>query len=296
MNEINKFEKDSILYYQGGGDGIVLDTENQDLREFYNVHNSYLVINALLMPGISNEKARLKEERKSVKLNIFKHMDELLKVYCGIYSAMCKYTYLSKHENKYYTYRADRMNTLEFLKDGKMYSFMSTDKYSNKNKDFHDKDRILLLEVDAPGNIEHIDVNAVLGEKSKYPHEHEILFAPFVCLDKEPLEMTKDEKIYEDMHGNPPEAKYLLHLKKSSIDPCKMNRDEELKKLYQEITSLNSMNNVRQIWESLMMEEIELKEGAVNCYMEWKKKLQKYLKICFAGIKYEVITYLKDGH
>ena len=171
MNEINQLEKDSLLYYQGGGRNIELSPEQQNLRAFYDVGNSYLVINALLMPGISNEKARLAEEGKQVSLAVFECMEELLKVYCRLYSAMCKYTYCYEHGAMYHTYRDDRMNTLEFLNHGQMYSFMSTNKYSSGNTDFHDKNGILLLEVEASGDVEHIDVNAVL-QKKVYTHRN----------------------------------------------------------------------------------------------------------------------------
>ena len=62
-----------------------------------------------------------------------------------------------------------------------------------KNTDFHNKSGILLLEIEAQGDVEYIDMNAVLEKESKYPHEQEILFAPFALLDKEPLEMTEEE-------------------------------------------------------------------------------------------------------
>lgn len=289
MNEINRLEKNSILYYQGGGSGIALSPENSNLREFYDVDNSYIVINALLMPGISNEKARLIEEGKKVTPSIFMHMDELVNVYCRLYSAMCKYTYFYEHEDKYYTYRTDRMNTLEFLKHGQMYSLMSTKKCNSKNTDFHDKDGILLLEVETRGDMEHVDVNAVLEEESKYPHEQEILFAPFILLDKEPLEMTEEEKLYKDVHGNPPEAKYLLHLRLSSIVPCKEYMEEELEGLYREITAADSMKTVRQVWEVFMRGK-EPEADTIQYYIKWKEKFQIYLRIRFAQIKYEVTT------
>lgn len=287
MKEINRLEKDSLLYYQGGGANIKLSPEKQNLRKFYNVGNSYIVINALLMPGISNEKARLKEEGKRVSLSMFEHMDELVEIYCRLYSAMCKYTYLYEHEAKYYTYRDDRMSTLEFLRHGQMYSFMSTKRCNDGNKDFHDKDGILLLEVAAQGNIEHIDVNAVLEGESKYPHEQEILFAPFVLLDKELLGMTEEEKCYKDIHKNPPKAKYLLHLRLSSIVPYRTNNDEGL---YAEIMDSVSTDNVGQIWETFMSGK-EPEADAVRYYVEWKEKFQMYLRIRFAEIKYEVMGY-----
>lgn len=290
MHEINRSEKDSILYYQGGGADIVLSPEKQNLREFYNVDNSYVAINALLMPGISNEKARLVEEGRKVGLSMFKHMDELVKVYCRLYSAMCKYTYLYEHEDEYHTYRADRMNTLGFLRDGQMYSFMSTQKCNDKNKDFHDKNGILLLEIEAPGSIEHVNVNAVLEKESKYPHEQEILFAPFAFLDMEPLEMTDEEKDYTDIHDNPPEAKYLLHLRLSSIVPCKADRNGELEELYQEVTSPDSIDNAIRVWETFMSKK-EPEADAVQYYVEWKRKLQIYIRMRFARIKYRVTVH-----
>lgn len=287
MHEINRLEKDSILYYQGGGRYVALSFEKQYLREFYNVYDSYIVINSLLMPGISNEQARLCEEKRQVALVIFDHMDELIEIYCRLYSAMCKYTFGCKHAESYYTYRDDRMNTLEFLEHGQMYSFMSTKKNNVKNVDFHDKDGILLLEVEAPGNIEHVDVNAVLREESIYPHEQEILFAPFALLDKAPLEMTEEEKSYQDMHGKPPRAKYLLHLRSSSVKPRQMDAMEELKELYVDIVNTNALNMIKQIWKTFMSGE-ESEEDAIQCYVEWKEKLQSYLRLRFAGIKYEV--------
>lgn len=286
--KINRLEKDSILYFQGGGEDIVLSPERNSLREFYSVSNSYIVVNALLMPGISNEKARLKEEGKKVDLSMFDCMDELVEIYCRLYSAMCKYTYFYRHKDKYHTYRADRMNTLDYLGHGQMYSFMSTKKCNDRSENFHGKDGILLLEVEAEGNIEHVDVNAVLGEESKYPLEQEILFAPFVLLDREPLEMTEEEKLYKDIHDNPPEAKYMLYLRLSSIVPCKIE-EKELRGLYQKITFSESIKTVRQIWEMLMGGK-EPGADAVQCYIKWKEKLQTYLRMSFAKIKYEILS------
>lgn len=105
MSEINRLEKDSLMYYQGGGINVALNPERQSLREFYDVEDSYTVFNALLMPGSSNERARLVEEGKSVSLAIFEYPEELIAVYCRLYSAICKYTYCYEHTKSYYTYR-----------------------------------------------------------------------------------------------------------------------------------------------------------------------------------------------
>lgn len=288
MNEINRLEKDSLLYYQGGGRNITLSPEDRSLREFYDVDYSYIVINALLMPGLSNERARLKEEKRRVDLVIFEHMDELIEVYCRLYSAMCKYTFGYSHKESYHTYRADRMNTLTFLEQGQAYSFMSTKKEHDSSVDFHDKDGILLLEVETPGDIEHVDMNEVLGKESVYQQEQEILFAPFVLLDKEMLEITEEEKTYRDIHGNPPKAKYLLHLRISSIVSQKTDKNsEELRELFVQIMDEKSMNTVKTVWNAFMGGN-EPEEEVMRGYGQWKEKLRSYLRLRFAGIKYEM--------
>lgn len=289
MIEINRLEKDSILYYQWGGEKITLSNERQDLREFYDINNSYIVFNALLMPGISNERTRLLEEGKQITLIIFEYMEEVIEVYCRLYSAMCKYTCYYEHEKQYHTYRDDRMNTLEFLKYGQMLSFMSTRKNNDKNTDFHGKNGLLLLEVEAQGDMEHVDVNAVLQGESIYPHENEILFAPFVLLDKEPLEMTEEEKSYKDINGEPPKAKYLLHLRSSSITPCNDDiNKKELEKLYAQIMDSDSVKTIGKVWE-IFMAGNEPEETIVKKYVDWKEKFQRYLRLRFAGIKYNVM-------
>ena len=289
MKEITRLEKDSLMYYQGGGADITLSIEKQNLREFYVVDNSYIVLNALLMPGISNERARLKEEGKRVDLVMFEHIEELIAVYCRLYSAICKYTCFYEHKKSYHTYRDDRMNMLEFLAYGQIYSFMSTKKSPEKNTDFHNKSGILLLEIEAQGDVEYIDMNAVLEKESKYPHEQEILFAPFALLDKEPLEMTEEEMSYRDIKGNPPEAKYLLRLRMSSVIPREDEGNEkELEELYAKITTPDFMEIVRRVWKSFM----EGKEPEIDIeklYVAWKEKLQIYLRLRFAKIKYEVM-------
>lgn len=288
MNEINRLEKDSLLYYQGGGKNVILSAEDRDLREFYDVDNSYIVINALLMPGLSNERARLKEERRHIDPVIFEHLDELIEVYCRLYSAMCKYTFGYSHEEAYYTYRDDRMNTLTFLEQGQAYSFMSTKKGHDSSADFHDKDGILLLEVEAPGDIEHVDMNAVLGKESVYQQEQEILFAPFALLDKEMVEITEEEKAYRDIHGKPPQAKYLLHLRISSIVSQKTDKNsEELRELFAQIMDEKSLNTVKTVWNAFMGGN-EPEEEITWGYGQWKEKLRSYLRLRFAGIKYEM--------
>lgn len=295
INEISRAEKDSIMYYQGGGTDVKLPAAGQNLREFYDAKNSYMVMNALLMPGAGNEKVRLMDEKKKFDPVMLEHMDELLEVYCRLYSAMCKYTRYYERESRRYTYRSDRMNTLEFLKHGQMYSFMSTQVENAVDPYFRDKAGILLLEIEASGDIEHVDVNAVLGEESKYPGEQEILYAPFLLLDKVPLDMTDQEKAYRDMNGEAPKGKYLLRLKLSSVAAqCIDANSAVLDELYGKITDIPSLSNAKRIWESFMREE-EPEPEALDQYEEWKGKLQIYLRMRFAGIKWDIVNGKQNG-
>lgn len=277
------------MYYQGGGENIELASTEENLRAFYNAENAYMVLNTLLMPGASNERARLKEENKKFDVIMLDYMDELITVYCHLYSAMCKYTANCERGKRYYTYRIDRMNSLEFLKQGQMHSFMSTMVNKEENTDFCDKNGLLLLEIDAGADIEHVDVNAVLGEESKYPHESEILYAPYVLLDREPINMTNEELSYRDMNDEAPKAKYLLHLRMSGITAQEISADNsELKSLYEEIVDISSLRNAKQVWKIFMQKE-EPAPDILENYLLWKEKLQIYLKLRFSEIKGKIM-------
>lgn len=82
----------SLLYYQGAIQNIDLKMLDTELTNFYSIGNAYETINVLLFPGIENEKSRLAIERRYMDERILEDMDELLNVYCWLYSAMCKYT------------------------------------------------------------------------------------------------------------------------------------------------------------------------------------------------------------
>lgn len=290
MNEITQQEKNSILYYQGGCDKVILTEAEEKFREFYNIPDAYQMLNVLLMPGINNEIARLKNEEQKFSPNILENMDELMNVYCRLYSVACKYTYYHETEDTLYTYRIDRMNTLKFLNHGLTFSFMSTSLVGGEKPGIQDKDGMLLLEVDVPSNIEHINVNDILGEKSKYPEEKEILIAPFILLDKEQLSLTKRELKFKDMHNKPPRAKYRLNLLDSAIVPRDIPKDSnKLIQLLGQIKDEDSLKNAKEVWETLM-EGKKVDDSAREAYIFWKKKLQRYLKMRFSAIKWEVMS------
>lgn len=282
-------EKNALLYYQGGVDAIHLDTTETHLKDFYAYGEAYQIMNALLMPGLKNEMARLVSEDRKFELNILDHMDELIRVYCNIYSAACKYTFYYEKRDQNHTYRVDRMNTLEFLQHGQMYSFMSTSGNTNSHKDFSQgKSEVLLLEIDASADVEHVDINEVLEEESVYPEEEEILYTPFVFLDKEELQVTVEEQKYLDKNGNAPKAKYLLHLRLSSVNPEEIGTDStEMKGLYAKIVDKVELDNAKVVWKCLMNKQQTVADQERR-YLAWKEKLQIYLRMRFSGIKWEI--------
>lgn len=287
--DFTRQEQNALLYYQGGINEIHLDASEAHLKEFYAYEKAYQIMNALLMPGMENEIARMLNEGRKFEMSILDHMDELLKVYGRIYSAACKYTFYYEKRNQNHTYRVDRMNTLEFLKHGQMYSFMSTSGNTNGSKDFaREKAEVLLLEIDAPASVEHVDLNEVLGEASVYPEEEEILYMPFVFLDKEEMQMTALEKSYLDKNGDPPKKKFSLRLRLSAVNQEEIDTDGiEMSLLYAKITDQSELGNAKAVWKSLM-DKTQVVADQQARYEAWKEKVQIYLRLCFSGIKWEI--------
>lgn len=285
--QITQEEKNCILFYQGAADRIQLGSIDKHLRVFYNISNAYEVINTLLFPGISNEKVRIGEEDRHLSPVLLDYMSELIKVYCGLYSAMCKYSLFYKRKEHLYTYRCDRIVSLDFLKIGRTVSFTSTSRNRKGTEEFQKKKGILLLEFDLlqEEDIEYIDVNAVLGEDSKYPHEEEILFSPFLYFDRERLELTEEEKEYKDKDGNMPCDKYKILLRGTAIGSSSEQGDsQELEKLYCKIMNASEVENAKRIWESLESHK-EPDSNSVESYEKWKENIQTYLKKRFSQIK-----------
>ena len=75
------------------------------------------------------------------------------------------------------------------------------------------------MEFEAEDTVEHINVNDVLGDKSGFPQEDEILYPPFIYLETKPLTLEESEKSFQDCHKAPPCGKYFITLKSSSIEP-----------------------------------------------------------------------------
>lgn len=294
MEQITRQERNSILFYQGAVEYISLNSSEYCLKNFYQAPNAYEGMNTLLFPGISNEESRIREEKREIPSVLLDNVPELLKVYCNLYTAMCKYTYCRAQKGSLYTYRSDRINTLMFLQQGKTVSFLSTSLENTGNSDFHKKSGILLLEIEAPDSVVHLDVNEVLGRESAYPDEREILFPPFLQLDLESLDLTEAEKQYRDMNNEMPKAKYKMVIRDNDSEAqgsaCVC---VDLRKLYGEILEQESIDMAKKVWEDLSKGET-LQEDAVKQYQKWKKKIQLYLERRFFQIKKQIFGIQPD--
>ena len=277
-------ELKSLYFYQGSVPEKIL-CEEPETRSFYNVSDAYNVLNVLLFPGIENEVVRFKEKKimNDVLLN---NMEELLRVYCNIYSAMCKYTYYEEKRKSLVGKRADRMDSLRVLQKGETGSFFSTTTKENVDKYFCRKKGLVLLDVVSQGAVEHIELNTVL-KGNKYSEEKEILYAPFLSVKIERTELDDSERDLRDYDGNPAEGKYKVYLGETqkSKEPDKDELTSE--KLYKHITDEKEIANAQLIWDKLKKGE-EVEKQYTDKYSEWKEDIRNYLIIKFRQIKEQV--------
>lgn len=279
-----KEEMNSLLFYQGSVKRI-FDFKGTELEKFYQVEDAYNVLNTLLFPGIENERARL-GEGKNLNQCLLHHIPELLEVYCNIYSAMCKYTFWIEKERELCTKRADREYSLDGYQIGESYSFLSTTSKGKVDEYFCKKKGLILLDIEAAGDIEHIDLNEVLYGTNEYQEEEEILYAPFLFVDLYKTDLNASEKLLRDCEGNPPAGKYKLLIKASQIGETWKNHCgyENLGELFQSIIVQKEVDNALYIWDMMSKGKCSDADKEIQ-YAEWKSRLQDYLKGRFVIIK-----------
>lgn len=290
-------EIDALLFYQGSIEKISEDKRAM-LQKFYSVDSAYNVLNVLLFPGIGNEMARI-AEGKELDQELIAQMKELIKIYCNIYSAMCKYTFLYENGENIvlYTKRADRAYSVKAYEKGESFTFLSTTSKEQVDKYFCEKEGLILLEVESTAQIEHIDLNKILGNNSDYQGEREILFAPFLHVNLEKTELDKSEESLKDCNGNPPLGKYKVMIMDSLIEMKSRHRSADEKsiesELYLEVTDKEALNNVINVWSDLK-EGKGLNPDEENKYIEWKEKLRTYLKKRYEYIKGAVLEMINN--
>lgn len=280
-------EISSLLFYQGNTTDVRCG--NIENKAFYSIQNGYEAINMLLFEGIENEEARMLAEERNVSVELLNHIDELLNVYCNLYSAMCKYTYFSKNSEGecLHTYRYDRVQSLTALGDGRTPSFFSTSEKEETDDYFKQKSGLLIFEVMATSDTIHIDMNKVLGGENDFADEREILFPPNLKAILEMDRLSEKEKSYIDRDGNSPVGKYRVYLSNSTdLDKPIMSVElmESVKgRILQEIHNSELLENVRQVWESYNHGK-KPDEMHIEKYCHWKKELQKFIKLRYGEI------------
>lgn len=210
-------------------------------------------------------------------------------VYCWLYSAMCKYTLHTSKGNTIHTRRDDRRHTYECMKYGINDSFLSTSLRLDSNQYFQKKDGLVLMEFEAEDTVEHINVNDVLGDKSGFPQEDEILYPPFIYLETKPLTLEESEKSFQDCHKAPPCGKYFITLKSSSIEPKERSKEttEWLDQKRKELTAKTEIENAKKVWNAITINAECAYKAEIQQYVNWKQGLKEYLKTIYAIIKYE---------
>lgn len=292
---ITLYEKNCILFYQGACNKIQLDSHSKHLTSFYNVSNVYETINVLLFPGISNEQARIQHENRRLSPVLLNNLPELIKVYCGLYAAICKYSVFSQRDGELITYRCDRMNSLNFLQRGQTPSFMSTSYDREGTYAFQEKKELLLLEIHSPSFIEHLDMNDILGTDNPHPKEHEILFPPFLHVDIEKADITAEESLYTDIDNIGPQSKYTIFVRGSLSSASGKSQEYEMLELYNKILDSSSIANAKEVWR-ILENNLELDSDLINGYQQWKQDLQVYLKWRFSQIKWQTEHLKKEDH
>lgn len=286
----------SLLFYQGNTSEI--KCENQEKKSFYDIHNAYEAINMLLFEGTENEDARLLCEQRIINVELLDDIDELLKVYCNLYSAMCKYTNYIKNfdKNNLHTYRYDRAQSLTALEQGQTPSFFSTSENQETDEYFRQKNGLIIFDIMTTVNTVHINMNQVLGENTKFAEEQEILFPPYLKVSLEKDKLSEKERGYRDKN-EPPIGKYRVVLENNSDLEKPIMRGELLRsykqQILQEIHSCELLDIAKQVWESYN-HGVRPDELLLIKYCYWKKKLQNYIMIRYGEIYRDIFFNNKE--
>lgn len=280
-------ELNSLRYYKGAVNQIVLPEDKAQMKGFYSISNAYEVLNMLLYPGKDNEQIRILNEKRQIPDEMLDHMSEVLKVYENLATVIYKYTY-SRHEQvAVNAQRFDREVALNDLKQGQNSGFLSASLAPDLPY-FHEKAGLILEEIVAPATVEYLDVNEVLGCQSDLAEEREILFPPFLKLKLEQTELSDLEKNYQDCDGKPPAGKYLVRILGSEIEPIHISNcadsEEKLEALKVRILNDAETRNAKDVWIAMRTgKQLEPKQEAM--YLNWKKAVQTYVRLVFCMAK-----------
>lgn len=280
-------EIDAIRFYQGdirkrAENGQIL--ENEKIEGFYGIPSAYRTMNCLIFRGIENEEERIKEGNGKLVPELFLEIEKVIEVYCDIYHAMCKSVSGLESTNKHRVYRTERGISVEELKKGCTVSFTSTSKVNKPEKFLCKKVDLTLLYFEFPLNVPHLDFQEVLGKDYLFAQQEEVLLPPFLEIELEELELTKEEKQYRDANGRMPHAKYLVLIK--GIQKRNFEFESEERKTLTLERNQKSVEILKKLINNEKLTEAEKKE-----YCLWKEDFRAII-----WNKFQIINqqYLKE--
>lgn len=276
-------EIDAIRFYEG-------DTRSRDINgnlnnmkstdEFWGDQKAYRTLNALLFPGLDNEKERIKEEGNKLNPKIVDNIEISIGIYCNIYAAMLKSAL--KNESVI-TKRVERLQSINNLKEGETVSYTSTSKVEYVGE-FADKNGNVFLEFHIPKNFPYIDLEKVLKEEYEHKDEKEVLLPPFTTIAINDGTLLHFEKRIKDINREEPKAKYIINVLADEVTNIQNNSDKEvLRQIVLDKEKCRMASNV-----ILCMNKGEW-DIDFSDYIDWKNCLQQYIKLLFIEMRKKII-------
>lgn len=269
--------KDALRYY--GGDTRIRDQSGrltnvrQQSDALLGDEKIYRTLNALLYPGIENEKERILIEGHVLNPAAVLRFSETFEVIRRIYSAMNCSEW--KHNDVVCCRRIERSSAERYLKRGFLPSFYSTSTGPYR-REYADKAKIILLEFVLCPETPYVDFSRALGSEYLKAREQEVLLPPFLPVELEERKMEGQELFIRDMHGNPPVKKYIVHVKKGQFHEMLNTREIKLpwewlvdKKRLEMVAGALELMNQKEIWSGKEIEN----------YIEWKRVMQRLLHV-----------------
>lgn len=278
---------DALRLYEGDirirdEKGKIISRQSEDA--FYKHKDAYITLNTLLYAGICNEYSRIEKEGKELKTVFLEQIEESIRIYCRIFGLMCQ-NFDGEDRGGIIAKRVERENALALLKEGQTVSFFSASK-AGYQKEFANKDGIILLEVCIMPDVPYLDFEKVLGVEYQRIEEREILLPPFVSItvQEEKFQSAEQRKI-KDIRKTPPKGKYRINavgfsdFTEVSDGYClaKQMETDILGKREIAVSAIMAMNQGK--WDQDFSE-----------YCLWKEKLQFYLKYRFFELYTELTS------
>ena len=268
-------EKFAIKVYEGVAPGMgALSGSN----------TSYMMMNAMMFPGIDNELERLFDDQRSLSPSALYAADELMDTSLDLYSVMYKYGQRMTEDRV--GYRVDRASSAKAVYEGgEIISNFSTSTAGYQG--FSKKDIALVRAVIKKGT-PCADFKEILGEADyQLSNEAEILIAPHALVSsKAPRKpITDDEKSMTNYMGEPASAVYEMEI--SGPEKAKELTPEEEKDLAEKtsiymdegrrdkaarfLTKLGYLKNYGYSKEDVL---VAIDPQEMQEYIEWKQAFQ----------------------